>query len=267
MKGAVIFSFWLLFLSGIALADDFYADAASGSNAAGNGSPETPGVTVSIADNTAVHGALPGSGFSGAVSTALPPILDSISPESGNRLETLEVVFTGTNFISGVTSVNVGSYITVNSTTVTSSTSLRANLTITAVAATGARDFSVTNSGPGGGTSGNQTFTVKESKAPTITHTPTSPQRSGEQIQVNAVIEDDDSDSVWTTLHYRRGGEVSFTSGMSSLASSFQDSIRGGAVTSRGVEYLYHCEGFGWSDVSAAGFGHVFHSGTSRRRR
>jgi hypothetical protein len=95
------------------------------------------------------------------------PTLASISPTSGNRLQTVNVVFTGTNFISGVTSVNVGSGITVNSTTVNSSTSLTANITITAGAATGARSFSITNSGPGGGTSGNQTFTVNN-PAPTL---------------------------------------------------------------------------------------------------
>jgi hypothetical protein len=96
------------------------------------------------------------------------PLLTSISPTIGTRLQTLNVVFTGRDFISGVTSVNVGSGITVNSTTVNSSTSLTANITITAAAATGARSFSVTNSGPGGGTSGSQTFTVNN-PAPTLT--------------------------------------------------------------------------------------------------
>ncbi len=95
-------------------------------------------------------------------STALnpAPTLTSLNPASGNRLQTLNVVFNGTNFISGVTSVNVGADITVNAINVTSATSLTANLTIGANAATGSRNFSVSNSGPGGGTSGNQTFTV-----------------------------------------------------------------------------------------------------------
>ena len=90
------------------------------------------------------------------------PTLVSLSPTNGNRLQTLAVVFTGKNFIDGVTSVNADvTGITVNSTIVNSATSLTANITIAAGAATGAQNFSVTNSDPGGGTSTNQTFTVK----------------------------------------------------------------------------------------------------------
>ena len=88
------------------------------------------------------------------------PTLTSIAPSIGNRLQTLDVVFTGANFISGVSALNLGAGIIINAHTVNSSTSLTANIMITANAATGVRSFSITNSAPGGGTSTGQNFTV-----------------------------------------------------------------------------------------------------------
>lgn len=96
------------------------------------------------------------------------PTLTAIAPTTGERLQTLNVVFTGTGFLAGVSSVNVGAGVTVNSTTVNSSTQITANVTIDGAASTGARNFSVTNVGPGGGTSAVQTFTVTN-PAPTLT--------------------------------------------------------------------------------------------------
>jgi hypothetical protein len=93
--------------------------------------------------------------------------LAAIAPASGDRQQTLAVVFTGSGFIAGVSSVNVGDGITVNGTAVDSDTQITANITITAAAAVGAREFSVTNAGPGGATSGAQTFTVNN-PAPTL---------------------------------------------------------------------------------------------------
>jgi len=122
--------------------------------------------------NFSVTNSGPGGGTSTAQTFTVnnpAPTLSSLVPASGNRLQTLDVVFTGTKFISGVTTVNAGSDITVNSTTVTSTMTLTANLTISANAATGPRNFSVTNSGPGGGTSAAQTFTVNN-PAPTLTN-------------------------------------------------------------------------------------------------
>jgi len=88
------------------------------------------------------------------------PTLTGITPAMGNRLDTLAVTFIGTNFFSGITSVNVGQGIIVRSTIVVSPETLTANITITDTAATGPRNFSVTNASPGGGTSGSQTFTI-----------------------------------------------------------------------------------------------------------
>ena len=96
------------------------------------------------------------------------PTLTSIAPTSGNLNQTLNVVFTGTNFISGVSSVNVGANITVNTTSVDNANQITANISIGAGAAVGPRNFSVTNNGPGGGTSGNQTFTVIADSTPPV---------------------------------------------------------------------------------------------------
>ncbi|MEO0081490.1 MAG: T9SS type A sorting domain-containing protein [candidate division WOR-3 bacterium] len=97
------------------------------------------------------------------------PTLTSIVPTSGDRLQTLDVTFDGSNYIQDVTTVSFGTNITVNSVTVTDPTQLSANITIAAAAATGARDVSVTNPAPGGGTatlSGGFTVT---NPAPTLT--------------------------------------------------------------------------------------------------
>ena len=114
----------------------------------------------------------PGGGTSSAQTFTVRnpvPTLASVSPNSGNRLETLDVTFTGTGFITGISSVSFGSGITVNSTTVNSATQITANITIAGTAATGPRNVSVSNPGPGGGTvTLTNGFTVNN-PVPTIT--------------------------------------------------------------------------------------------------
>src|SRR5882724_5557212 len=80
------------------------------------------------------------------------PTLASIAPASGNLSDTLDVVFNGTNYLSGVTNVDFGANITVNTVTVNSGTGLTANITIGSGATVGPRNVSVTNSAPGAGT-------------------------------------------------------------------------------------------------------------------
>src|SRR5205085_2332289 len=80
------------------------------------------------------------------------PTLTSIAPISGNLSDTLDVVFNGTNYISGVTTVSFGAKITINTVTVNTSIKLTANITIGSGAAVGPRNVSVTNPSPGGGT-------------------------------------------------------------------------------------------------------------------
>jgi hypothetical protein len=97
------------------------------------------------------------------------PTVTSTSPSSrGQGAVSENVTITGTGFINGAalaTSFS-GSGITVNSTTFNSATSLTANITIAAGAATGARDVTVTNGDTGVGT-GVGKFTVNAK--PTVT--------------------------------------------------------------------------------------------------
>src|SRR5882762_760981 len=86
------------------------------------------------------------------------PTLTSISPASGARgTLLLPVTLTGTN-LTGATAVSVpGGGITVSGLTVVNATTIRANFSIAATAALGARAVSVTTPG---GTSNTVTFTV-----------------------------------------------------------------------------------------------------------
>lgn len=86
------------------------------------------------------------------------PVLSSITPAIGNRLQTMNVSFSGSGFATGVSAVNVGSGITVNSTTINSTTSITANITIASNASTGSRNFTVST--PAGVTSAAKTFTI-----------------------------------------------------------------------------------------------------------
>ena len=80
------------------------------------------------------------------------PTLTSISPTSGILTQTLSVVLTGTNFLSGVSSVSFGADITINSVTVNNGTQITASITIPSSATLGGHTVSVTNAAPGGGT-------------------------------------------------------------------------------------------------------------------
>jgi len=105
----------------------------------------------------------PGGGNSATQSFTIDnpaPALTSITPAKGGRGQSLKVTFKGANFLAGVTKVNVGEGIQVDSITVVSATSLTASLTISPAAANGMRDFSVINPGPGGGISSTQAFTI-----------------------------------------------------------------------------------------------------------
>jgi hypothetical protein len=114
------------------------------------------------------------SGLTGASSASFTinnpaPTLTSIAPVSGNLTQTLSVVFTGTNFVTGVSTVSLGSNIAVNTLSVDSGTQITANVTIAANAAVGPRNVSVTNSAPGGGTATlTNAFTVNNPATTTV---------------------------------------------------------------------------------------------------
>jgi hypothetical protein len=88
------------------------------------------------------------------------PILSAINPNSGIQGQSVAVTLTGTNFIAGATFDLSSTGIAVSNTTVVSPTQITATLTILGSATVGLQNASVTTSG---GTSGVQTFTVKQS--------------------------------------------------------------------------------------------------------
>lgn len=87
-----------------------------------------------------------GFGAFNVVSPASVPTIIGVSPPQGAQGETLNVSISGatTNFVNGVSTASFGPGITVNSTTVLSSTSAVANITINSAATIGFRDVRVT---------------------------------------------------------------------------------------------------------------------------
>jgi hypothetical protein len=79
------------------------------------------------------------------------PSLTAVSPGEGQRQTTVPVTLTGSGFVSGLTTVSFGPDITVSDVAVVSATSLTATLVIGSGASLGARNVTVTNPAPGGG--------------------------------------------------------------------------------------------------------------------
>ncbi|MBI3578786.1 MAG: hypothetical protein HY089_05165, partial [Ignavibacteriales bacterium] len=79
------------------------------------------------------------------------PALVNISPGILNKGETGDIIVSGANFISGVSSINLGTGITINSLNVSNLSQIIMNVTIAPTAQTGTRNVIVTNTAPGGG--------------------------------------------------------------------------------------------------------------------
>jgi hypothetical protein len=94
------------------------------------------------------------------------PTLTSLTPGSGTVLQRLSLVFTGSNFFDGATTVYMGDGIEVDTITVTSPAQLAASVRITGSAAGGTRNVYVSNDPPGGGNSGTKTFHVNAPPTP-----------------------------------------------------------------------------------------------------
>jgi hypothetical protein len=116
------------------------AAAALGPRAVTLVNPEPGGGTAELTDAFTVTAANPA------------PTLASVSPASGQRLQTMAVQLTGTNFAAGLTTIDFGSDINVAGVTVVNATTVTATISIGATATLGPRDVRVTNAGPGGGT-------------------------------------------------------------------------------------------------------------------
>ncbi len=94
------------------------------------------------------------------------PTLTSMAPASGTQGASVAVTLTGMAFVAGATVSVSGSGITVSNVVVASATSITAKFDISASAATGARDVSVTTSG---GTSGTVSFTIVAGRVLSLT--------------------------------------------------------------------------------------------------
>jgi hypothetical protein len=113
------------------------------------------------------------------------PTVASITPTSALRGSSFGVTVTGTQFISGVTSLSLGADITVSGLVVNSPASLQANVAL-GTASAGAKDVTVTNAPPGGGSatlSGG--FTVNN---PVPTLTSVAPTSAGRGSLVNVTV-------------------------------------------------------------------------------
>ncbi|MGB2960661.1 MAG: hypothetical protein WBD30_17410, partial [Bacteroidota bacterium] len=98
------------------------------------------------------------------------PTITSVTPDSASRLQAVEVTVRGTGFFNGLTSLDMGPGIAINSFVVDSTTRLRANITIADTAPTGQRNIYVSNNPPGGGTDTLLLGFVVTNPVPTVTN-------------------------------------------------------------------------------------------------
>ncbi len=118
-----------------------------------------PGSNITI---TAVRSGGTEGGTSNAFAVNYPvPTLVSITPATGNLLETFSLVVRGSHFIDSATTISLGSGMNLNSLIVDSSSQLRASITIAATAPLGQRSITVSNPTPGGGVSVGLPFAVE----------------------------------------------------------------------------------------------------------
>jgi len=146
------------------------------------------------------------------------PTLTSVAPNTGAQGTAVPVTLTGTNFVSGSTVQVSGEGVTVSNLSVTNATTITALMTIAGGAAIGARDVTVTNPAPGGGTSGPQIFTVTVAPNPVPVITSLNP-NSANQGANNVVVQINGTDFV-------TGGTISFGSGITFNSASFISSTQ-----------------------------------------
>ena len=170
-------------------------------------------ITVAVSASTgtrsvSVTNAPPGGGTATLVSVFNvgnpTPTITTIAPASGIRGQTLDVLVTGTGFISGTSALTLGSDVTVNSFTVTSLTQITANISIASTAAAGGRDVTVTNGPPVGGSgllAGG--FTVNN-PAPTVSNI--SPASANRGSIVNVTVTGSQFITGVTSLNF--GGDI-----------------------------------------------------------
>lgn len=181
------------------------------------------------------------------------PGLVSAQPSAAQRLQTLDVVLTGSNFEDGITTVDFGAAITIDAVTVTAPQSLTARVTILPGAQLGARDISVTTPSPGGGTATLRSgFTVlPEHPAPSVTTaSPTAGQR---QTTLGVTLTGSGFVNGLTTVAFGPGISVNKVDVQSSTALTATISIGGAAALgARDVSVTNPAPGGGSATLAAA---------------
>jgi purple acid phosphatase-like protein/fibronectin type III domain protein len=174
--------------------------------------------------------------YSNEISGMARPTVGGVSPTSANQNASgVSLTITGTNFRAGATVTFSGTGITVNSVSVGSCTTLSANVSIAATAATGARSVTVKNADQSSGT-GSNLFTVNAADltAPVISSTASSGVTTS-----GATITWTTNEASSTQVAYRVQGSGTYTN--TSLNSSL---VTSHSVTLSGLNaatiYEYH---------------------------
>ncbi|MBF8294942.1 MAG: hypothetical protein HW389_1487 [Bacteroidetes bacterium] len=171
-------------------------------------------------------------GLTGGFTVTNPaPTIVGIAPNSVVRGSTVSVTVMGTQFIDGVTSLGLGPDLTLTSLSVRSSTELQANISAGSTANAGARDVSVTNSAPGGGTATLSVGFTVSNPAPTIVSI--SPTNAGRGSLVNVVITGTQFMNDVTTVSF--GPDITVTSPIVKSASELQMSVSIGVTAATGA--------------------------------
>jgi hypothetical protein len=123
------------------------------------------------------------AGWAGTVLRYIPPVINSLSTDHGNRGEILSTTISGKN-LTGTSEVRFGTGIAVNNFMVLSSNQVTANITVVAGAEIGKRDVSVTT--PGGSFTFLDSFTVQQSQ-PIITSIRPDVEKQGATLNVTMI--------------------------------------------------------------------------------
>lgn len=127
-------------------------------------------------------GGLESVNYSNEVNGLPRPVVNTITPATGEQGATLTVTITGESFDTGATVEFSGTGITVQSVTRDSCTQVRATILIALTATTGARDVTVVNPDNSYGTK-TGAFTVTANAAPTVSST--SPADGATDVAIN----------------------------------------------------------------------------------
>jgi hypothetical protein len=152
------------------------------------------------------------------------PVVNSISPDYGNKGATLNITLSGTGF-SGASQVRLGSDIAINYFNVTNADQISASITILAGAATGPRNVTVTT--PGGDSSLNNSFTVKQG-LPVISSI--SPESGARGSTLDVIISGSNLDGT-SVVSFGAGTVVESVSNLSATQLKVKLNIEASAVT------------------------------------